>query len=116
MKAKHDDQTYAFIAGNRTNKGNIRDWYNIWLFDSEASNYTVNDLKWFINIKFQDGHLYQAGENSKLRQGVGTIKFRVKGDANRSVAVSLSDVLYVPKLKENLMSTMTLMLRGCRTG
>ena len=52
MKAKHDDQTYAFITGNRTNKGNIRDWYNIWLFDSEASNYTVNDLKWFINIKF----------------------------------------------------------------
>ena len=89
-EAKHDNQTYAFTVGNRTNKGNIQDSYNVWLFDSGVSNHMVNDLKWLINIKFQDGHFYQAEENSKLRyEGVGTIKFRVKKDANRPVTISL---------------------------
>ena len=92
-KAEHDNQTYAFIVSNnkrniqvRMNKGNIQDLYNVWLFDSSASNHMVNDLKWFINIKFQDGHLYQAGENSKLRyESTGTIKFRVYWEAVRKV-------------------------------
>jgi len=40
----------------------------------------VNDLRWFNDIDFQEGKLYQ-GENSKLYyEAVGTIKIHVKGE------------------------------------
>ena len=40
-KAKRDNQTYVFTVGNRTNKGNIQDSYNVWLFDSGAFNHMI---------------------------------------------------------------------------
>ena len=50
------------------NKSNIQDSCNVGLLlDSGASNHMVNDVKWFINVKFQDSNLYQAGENSRQR-------------------------------------------------
>ena len=69
----------------------------------DASHHMVNNLKWFTNIKLQNGELCRAGENSKLYY-VGTVKFRVKGDANRNITVILTDVLYVSELRENLLS------------
>jgi len=108
-----NDRVYAFTIGNSVSKGNISDLSDIWLFDSGASNHMVNDLRWFNNINFQEGELCQAGENSKLYyEGVGTVKIHVKGDANKKSTIIMKDVLYVPKLRENLLSTNTLMLKG----
>ncbi|XP_076620060.1 uncharacterized protein LOC143341213 [Colletes latitarsis] len=80
---------------------------------SGASNHMVNELKWFIGIDFQIGELSQAGENSELRyEGVGTVKMKVRQDANKDVTIIMNDVLYVPKLREKLLSTTTFMSKG----
>jgi len=103
----------VFTIGNSASEDKISDSPNAWLFDSGASNHMVNDLRWFIDIDFQEGELNQAGENSKLYyEDVGTVKVHVKGNANKKSTIIMKDVLYVPKLRENLLSTNTLMLKG----
>ena len=47
-------------------------------------------------------------------EGVATVKFWLKRDENRNINVILTDVLYVLELKENLLSTTMLMLKGLK--
>jgi len=71
----------------------------------------INDLRWFIDINFQEGELHQAGENSKLYyEGVDTVKIHVKEDANKKSTYNERCPLCT-KI-ERKFSTNTLMLKG----
>jgi len=73
-----------------------------WLFDSGATNHMVNDLKWFSNIDFQIGELCQAGAGSRLRyKKIGTVGIATRDENNDKITIVMSDVLYVPQLREN---------------
>lgn len=45
-------------------------------------------------------------------EGVGTVKIKVQNENIKEIIIMMEDVLYVPELRENLLSTTTLMLKG----
>lgn len=105
-----NDKKYAFILCNSNIEGNVND---SWLFDSGATNHMVNNLKRFTDIDFQEGELCQAGAGSRLRyEGVGTVEIKITNENEDDITIMMSDVLYVPQLRENLLSTTTLMKKG----
>ncbi|XP_076395878.1 uncharacterized protein LOC143265784 isoform X11 [Megachile rotundata] len=60
----------------------------------------------------ESGELHQAGENCKLRyEGIGTDGIKVRHE-NITVTITIKDVLFVPELRENLLSTTVLTSKG----
>ena len=53
----------------------------------------------------------QPGAGS-LRYEVSTVEIKTKNENGKKIIIIMSDVLYVPQLRENLLSTMTLMKKG----
>ncbi|XP_052110100.1 uncharacterized protein LOC127741496 [Arachis duranensis] len=82
-----------------------------WYLDNGTSNHMRGDRSKFIaldtNVK---GHM-RFGDKSKIEiNGKGTILFELKNDSHKI----LSNVYYIPKMKNNILSIGQLMENGCK--
>jgi hypothetical protein len=95
-KTKHDE-TYFFYYSAIT--GTVED--DMWLIDSGASMHMTGDRKNLSSMKeYETPHKVELGDNNSYAvKGIGQATIKMEsGDS-----IHLSDVLYVPSLKMNLV-------------
>lgn len=86
---------------------------NKWIIDSGCTSHMTNDQRNFVTFKTVNGKVYLAGRKNILKsKGRGSIRVRVQNDKNQVKQVVLHDVVYVPCLRNNLLSVMKLIDRG----
>ncbi|KAJ0040709.1 hypothetical protein Pint_28005 [Pistacia integerrima] len=79
-----------------------------WFLDSGCSNHMSGNKEWFTNIDDQCCHSVKLGNDTKMAViGRGNVKFHVNG-----ITQVITDVYYVPKLKNNLLSIGQLQEKG----
>ena len=72
----------------------------MWFLDSGCSNHMTGDKHWFIQLDESFRQVVKLGNDTKMAvMGKGNIKFRVNGTSQ-----VISDVFYLPDLKNNLLS------------
>lgn len=85
---------------------------NQWILDSGAGLHISNNLKYFVYLKEGDyGTVTTANGQSNEIKGIGTIHGVVKV-GNTRVPIRMIDVVYVPNLTHNFMSTLQLTRNG----
>lgn len=73
------------------------------------------DKKNFVTFKTTNGKVYLAGQHNVVRsKGISTINFKVPDDKNLLRCVTMNDVVYVPSLRNNLLSVMKLIDHGLK--
>ena len=73
---------------------------DIWFPDSGCSNHMCANKEWFSDLDEEFQHSEKLGNNSKmLVLGKGNIKLQIAG-----VTQVITDVFYIPELKNNLLS------------
>ena len=78
---------------------------DIWLADSAANMYIVNDKKWFTKFHPFDLNINTADKTAALEiKGGGTVEIRVKTLDGDFIKWQLSEVAYTPKGRCNLLS------------
>ncbi|XP_036347978.1 uncharacterized protein LOC118757367 [Rhagoletis pomonella] len=84
-----------------------------WYVDSAATKHMTFHREWFSTLrKYTTGSKVKVANNSYLQiEAIGTILIDVKVD-NQWKPVRLENVLYVPELSENLLSTSMITDRG----
>lgn len=88
---------------------------NKWIIDSGCTSHMTFNRSYFIEFKPIEGKVYLAGRNNVLEsKGIGTIKVKVQNDKGTTKYVIMYDVVYVPGLRNNLLSVMKLMDRGLK--
>lgn len=71
--------------------------------------------EYFIDFKPIKGKVYLAGEKNEIEsKGIGSMKIKVQNDKGAITYVIMYDVVYVPDLRNNLLSVMKLMDRGLK--
>lgn len=110
---KRDCEVYKIHLKEKQDKENkdsarmarFNSWYSDWCFDSGASCHMCNQVDKFENFsETERKEILLADGGSVISQGKGTVKLRIMIEGNRSVNVTISDVLFVPELDENLIS------------
>lgn len=72
----------------------------VWFLDSGCSNHMSGNKEWFMQLDESFRHSVKLGNNSKLEvMGKGNIKLKISG-SNHIV----SDVFFIPELRNNLLS------------
>lgn len=72
----------------------------MWFLDSGCNNHMTGDKHWFIQLDESFRQVVKLGNDTKMAvMGKGNIKFRVNGTSQ-----VISDVFYLPDLKNNLLS------------
>ncbi|GAA0140159.1 hypothetical protein LIER_42608 [Lithospermum erythrorhizon] len=73
---------------------------DMWYIDSGCSNHMCRDEKLFVTLNKSFSHTVKLGNNDKLEVlDKGNVKFCING-----VSYTISEVYFVPKLKNNLLS------------
>lgn len=70
------------------------------------------DRNYFINFQNIKGKVYLAEQDIIESKGIGSIKVKVQNDKGATTHVIMHDVVYVPDLRNNLLSVNKLMDRG----
>jgi len=109
--ASEDRVDYAtFHAFNASTHTRLKS--NNWIVDRGRTSHMTFDKSYFIKFKPIRGKVYLAGRNNVIEsKGIGTIKVKVQDDEGKINYVSMYDVVYVPTLRNNLLSVMRLMDR-----
>lgn len=72
----------------------------LWFLDSGCSNHMTGDKQWFIYLDEAFRQVVKLGNNTKMEvMGKGSIKLKFNG-----VGQVITDVYYLPELKNNLLS------------
>ena len=80
----------------------------IWFLDSGCSNHMTGNKQWFTDIDEQYQQSVKLGDNSKMAVvGKGNIRLHVNG-----ITQVITNVYYVPELKNNLISIGQLIEKG----
>lgn len=109
-----DKVDYAtFHAFNASTCQKLED--DTWIIDSGCTSHMTFNKDYFIDFKPIKGRVYLAGRNNVVEsKGIGSIKVKVQNDKDITKYVIIYDVVYVPDLRNNLLSIMKLMNRGLR--
>ena len=83
----------------------------MWLVDSGASSHIVNDKKLFIDMDSTGRDIETAG-NTIRAEGIGTVELWAETDKGIWVKLTLSNTLFCPTLKRNLLSVGKIQDRG----
>ncbi|KAJ9563755.1 hypothetical protein OSB04_008915 [Centaurea solstitialis] len=79
-----------------------------WYFDSGCSNHMTGNKEWFLEMDENFQQSVKLGNDTRLAVvGKGTVRLEVNG-----LAQVISDVFYIPELKNNLLSVGQLQERG----
>lgn len=80
----------------------------VWFLDSGCSNHMTGNKQWFVKLDEQFSHSVKLGNNLRMPvKGKGSIRLEVEG-----VTQVISEVYYVPELKNNLLSIGQLQEKG----
>nr|XP_011468675.1 PREDICTED: uncharacterized protein LOC105352743 [Fragaria vesca subsp. vesca] len=81
---------------------------DVWFLDSGCSNHMCGDKSMFSSLNDKFNHSVKLGNNTRMQvAGKGSVRLTMKG-----VAFVISDVYYVPELKNNLLSIGKLQEKG----
>jgi transposase InsO family protein len=81
---------------------------DVWFLDSGCSNHMCANKEWFSDLEEEFWQSVKLGNNSKMVVlGKGNIRLQIAG-----VTQVITDVFYIPKLKNNLLSVGKLQERG----
>lgn len=101
----NDEDEMLLMAQADLNEGKRE---GIWFLDSGCSNHMSGNKEWFTQLDETFKHSVKLGNDSKLMvMGKGRIKLEVAGQTR-----TVSDVFYVPELRNNLLSIGQLQERG----
>jgi len=89
---------------------------NIWYLDSGSTNHMINNLKWFTNYNKINDQVIQVAKDDITVTAThsGTVVIKVPSENDTFNEISLSNVLYVPDLPMNLLSTRQLTKKGAK--
>lgn len=86
----------------------VKDVEQIWFLDTGCSNHMCGEKKWFSDLEEGYKHTVKLGDNSKmLVVGRGNVKLETEGASH-----IITNVYYIPELKNNLISNGQLVERG----
>lgn len=86
----------------------VKDVEQIWFLDTGCSNHMCGEKKWFSDLEECYKHTVKLGDNSKmLVVGRGNVKLETEGASH-----IITNVYYIPELKNNLISNGQLVERG----
>ena len=88
---------------------------NVWIIDSGATSHMCNDKELFTSMEESRGSIEVANGEQVLIEGKGIITIKVLDKSNRMFPLHLENVLYVPKMRKNLMSIMSITKNGHKT-
>ncbi|XP_004296083.1 PREDICTED: uncharacterized protein LOC101303107 [Fragaria vesca subsp. vesca] len=92
----------AYVEENKSSREDV------WFLDSGCSNHMCGNKRWFSTIDEGFRHAVKLGNNTRMSvMGNGNIKLQVHG-----LTQVISDVYYVPELRNNLLSIGQLQERG----
>ena len=81
---------------------------DVWFLDLDCSNHMYENMQWFSNIDETFKHSVKLGNNTRMGvMGKGNIRLEFNGTTQ-----VVTDVYYVPALKNNLLSIGQLQERG----
>lgn len=102
IEEEHEVLLMAYIELNGTKRSDA------WFVDSGCSNHMCGDRSMFSSLDTTFTHSVKLGKNHKLDvSGKGAVKIKLQG-----VCYVLSDVYYVPDLRNNLLSVGQLQEKG----
>lgn len=112
--ASEDRVDFAtFQAFNASTCPRLKD--NKWIIDSGCTSHMTFNRSYFVKFKPIRGKVYLAGRNNVVEsKGIGSIKVKVRDDKGIINYVIMYDVVYVPDLRNNLLSVMKLMDHGLK--
>jgi hypothetical protein len=101
------EEAFLFIS---TLSGTVRTDNDIWLIDSGASRHMTRYRDHLTNLVEKETNLHVVlGDNARyIVKGVGTSTFQLDSD----LPLQLSEILYVPGMKRNLVSISALEDKG----
>lgn len=92
----------AYVEGSNAKRDDV------WFLDSGCSNHMSGNKKWFNNLDEEFRHFVKLGNDTRLAVlGKGSIKMEVDGRTQ-----VISDVYYIPDLRNNLLSIGQLQEKG----
>ena len=98
MESKNDDGDVSLLLACKGEESVER---NIWYLDSGASSHICGKKHLFVKFEELNGGNITFGDSSKVQiKGKGTILIRLKDGSHQLI----SNVLYVPKMKSNILS------------
>jgi hypothetical protein len=72
----------------------------VWFLDSGCSNHMTGNKQWFVELDEEFSHSVKLGNNLRMPvEGKGNIRLEIEG-----ITQVISEVYYVPELKNNLLS------------
>ena len=104
--AKEEDEDVMMLMVTQ-NEENLRE--NQWYLDTGCSTHMTGKKKWLINLDESKKSTMNFADDSKLvSQGIGKVMIE-RRDGKQSL---ITDVLYVPSMKSNLLSLGQLLEKG----
>jgi len=92
----------AYVTENKAKQEDV------WFLDSGCSNHMTGNKKWFDKIDDRFTHSVKLGNDTSMTvRGKGDIKLQVQGRTQ-----VISNVLYIPELRTNLLSVGQLQEKG----
>ncbi|KAF4138067.1 hypothetical protein GN958_ATG12676 [Phytophthora infestans] len=83
-----------------------------WIIDSGCSQHICFTRSMFDNLRLCGGTVTVANNETAPIQGVGTVTIHVKDSENKLQKLELTNVLFLPGLRKNLISVTQLALKG----
>lgn len=95
-EAEKEEETILMADCENQNSNQERTWF----LDSGCSNHMSGIKQWFFNLDEGFKETVKLGDGSRIEvQGKGSVKIQVNGRVQ-----VITSVLYIPKLKNNLLS------------
>ena len=92
-----------------TTTNSEEDSVNLWFLDTGCSNHMIGYKEWFVNIDDKMKNKIKFADNNFVTaEGIGKVMIQRK-DGQHSF---INDVLYVPNMKNNLLSLGQLLEKG----
>ncbi|KAI4474213.1 hypothetical protein M0802_015727 [Mischocyttarus mexicanus] len=109
---------HSYIKNAKTSKEaweklqNVHHQPSSWCLDSGATRHISNEKNKFVNLNTNNTPVCTATEDCILASGSGVVKFETLGLKNEVIQIQLSNTLFVPGIKRNLLSVSTMVQHG----